>query len=179
MHLTLLMVSSINGFTTLGENSQLSNWTSSEDFQLLQDTISEHNLLVMGRQTYQAAESQIRLTPEKLRVILTRTPQKFQDKVVPNQLEFTNQQPAELIKSLQSRGYNRMLLLGGSYINSLFLEAKVINELHLTIEPKLFSTGQPLFQPFTNSNVDLQLIETKQLNTQGSLHLRYQIKYTD
>jgi len=54
MHITLLMVSSVNGFTTLA-GSRLSNWTSSEDFQFLQKSIAEHNLLVMGRQTYQSA----------------------------------------------------------------------------------------------------------------------------
>ena len=72
-----------------------------------------------------------------------------------------------------------MLLLGGSHINSLFLDAHLINELHLTIEPKLFTTGQPLFQPFSKSSINLQLIDSRQLNSKGTLHLRYQIKYSD
>ena len=88
----------------------------------------------MGRKTYEAAH--IQLKPGILRIVLTHNPQKG----VPGILEFTDETPRELVNRLKNK-YKQMLLLGGSDIATQFFEEKLIDEVWLTIEPKIFGSG--------------------------------------
>ena len=71
-------------------------------------------------------------------------------------------------------GYESAILGGGCYLNSLFLRKKLIDEIILTIEPRLFGSGLSLFGD--NVNVNLELLEAKKINSQ-SVMLRYKIIY--
>ena len=66
------------------------------------------------------------------------------------------------------------LLGGGSFLNSLFLEHKLITEIILTIEPKIFGAGLSLFNK--DLDADLKLLETKNLN-ENTIMVRYQVIY--
>lgn len=105
---------------------------------------------------------------------MTRHVKQYQDKVVPGQLEFTDESPKALVKRLDSLGYKRCLLVGGSEIGHSFLKAKLIDQLLLTIEPYLFGTGTQ-FLPDKTINVKLKLLKIKQLNKNGTLLLSYKI----
>jgi dihydrofolate reductase len=71
-------------------------------------------------------------------------------------------------------GYKEALLGGGSFLNSLFLEKKLISEIVLTIEPKIFGSGLSLFNRDLDAN--LKLLEFKNLN-ENTLMVRYQVLY--
>ena len=71
-------------------------------------------------------------------------------------------------------GYRQALLGGGTYLNTLFLEKKLIDEIILTIEPKIFGDGLSLFSK--DFNIELQLLEVKQINA-NAIMLRYKVKY--
>jgi dihydrofolate reductase len=70
---------------------------------------------------------------------------------------------------------NEALLVGGSQINAVFLKKKLINEIYLTIEPKIFGIGLPLAQG-TLDDVHLELQNCTRLNAQGTLLLYYHVK---
>ena len=80
-----------------------------------------------------------------------------------------------MVQRLSRKGYKKILLLGGSHINTLFLRANLVDELHLTVEPKIFGKGTLLIQekPF---NISLKLITIKKLNVQGTLLLQYKVE---
>ena len=175
MKVIMVMVSSINGKITRGVESNIHSWTSKEDSELFFSLTEKHNLIVMGSQTYQAARDNIKLKKNKLRVILTKNPEKYFKDVVPGSLEFTNESPNQLINRLQGCGYKKMLLVGGGIINALFLKSSLIDELNLTIEPVVFGRGK-LIVSEERLEIPLRLLSIRKLNKQGTLHLRYKVK---
>ena len=56
--------------------------------------------------------------------------------------------------------------------NGLFLEKKLIDEIILTIEPKIFGQGLSLFNK--DFDINLELLEIKKLN-KNSFAVRYKI----
>ncbi len=171
----LVMVSSLNGKITKGADPSTYSWTSKEDAELFSQLVEKHNLIVMGRKTYEAIRQNIELKPDKLRIVLTKNPEKYSHDAVPGSLEFSNESPRELVNRLGRKGYKEMLLAGGGEINALFLKSSLVDELYLTIEPVIFGKGQALVAD-EELEISLQLIGVKRLNKKGTLHLRYKVQ---
>lgn len=172
MNITLLMVTSINGKITSSNDADISKWTSKEDFDHFSSMIAKANLIVMGSSTYEAAQEKMVLSAEKLRIVLTRNPKKYEAKVVPGQLEFSDEVPEQLIKRLEQESYKEMLLVGGGQINAVFFKEGLVSEMYLTLEPKLFGEGKPLLSE-VNVDVNAKLESSTRLNEQGTLLLHY------
>ena len=174
MKVTMAAVSSLNGNITKGNDPNIYSWTSKEDSQMFFSLIEKNNLIVMGSKTYEIAKKIIKHKKNKLRVILTRNPEKYLDQTIKGILEFTNDSPLKLVKKLESRGYKKMLVVGGGTINCLFLKSKLVDEVYLTIEPRIFGTGQELVGE-ENLDISLKLISIKKLNKKGTLLLKYKV----
>lgn len=173
MKIVLAMVESADGKITYGDDPKIFRWTSKEDQEHWNQLKDQAKLIVMGSKTYLAAKKIMQLEPGKLRVILTREPAKFADQVVPGQLEFSNETPTELVARLEKQGHQEMLLAGGAEINGLFFDADLVNELILTVEPKLLGHGKPITTQTVISH--MQLLKIEKLNEQGTLLLHYKI----
>jgi dihydrofolate reductase len=176
MKVTMAIVSSVDGKTTRGDESSIYKWTSKEDQEFFFSLIQKNSLVVMGSKTYEAARSVIRLDPKILRVVITRSPEKYKNETVVGQLEFSPDRPIELIKKLEQNGYQEILLVGGTTINTLFLQERLVDEIFLTVEPKIFGRGKT-FVDNIDLDLKLKLISSKQLNDQGTLLLHYKILY--
>jgi len=143
-----------------------------EDVKHFSNLVASYNAVVMGRKTYKAMH--IRIEPGKLCVVLTRTPEDFSKEEVGGRLEFTKETPVELIARLKKKGYTKLLLIGGGYTNAAFLEAGLVNELYLTIEPFIFGVGAELVSgPALDTT--LNLMDFRKLNSRGTLLLRYRV----
>jgi len=177
MKAILVVVASINGKSTKGEIANVRLWSSKEDQKYFSSLIKKSNLIVMGRETYEAARPIIKLAPHKLRIVLTRNPERFKRFEVLGQLEFTNESPSELIKRMETLGFKKMLLVGGSAISSLFFQQNIIDEVWVTLEPYIFGKGKGLFEE-SNLDVSLQLNSVKKLNKKGTLLLKYSVVNT-
>ena len=147
----------------------LANWTSKADKKIFVEETKKAGVIVMGETTYNTIG---RPLPGRLNVILSLSPDANQNQ--PGILEFTNTQPRELLQELAGRGFNSVILGGGATINGLFLKENLIDEVWLTIEPKIFGDGLSLFKG-ADVNLDLELLEMKQLDTHV-LQVRYKIK---
>lgn len=163
---------SLNGFITNGSDSDVTKWTSPEDKAHFKAIKSESRLIVMGKNTYIAMRKSMVMDDKTLRVVLVRDLSEFIQETVEKNLEFSNLEPKQLVEWLEDLGYDNMLLAGGSYIYSEFLDAGLINELQITIEPVVFENGTPLFSNL-NSMQKLKLVSSKQLNESGTLLLSY------
>ena|SRR3989344_6397805 len=175
MKVTMVLVSSLNGKITRNDDTNINLWTSKEDakfFSLLRD---KHKLIVMGRKTYNSIHDKIKLQPDKLRVVLTKNPAKYSNYAKKGLLEFTNENPTKLLKRLESKGYKNCLLVGGSEITALFLQSSLIDEIYLTIEPKIFGKGRSMLAE-DNFEIQLKFISAKKLNSQGTLLLKYKVQ---
>jgi dihydrofolate reductase len=175
MHITLVMVASINGKITKGNDPIVSHWSSPEDQEHFSRFTHASNLLIMGRKTYEIAKSMMHHTPDRLRVVMTSKPEEFQKDAISQQLEFTSKGPKELVQELEASGYTQALLVGGASTNALFFQEHLVNDIYLTVEPKIFGTGNPLIIDMP-VDLDLHLKSIKQLNSQGTLLLHYSIK---
>jgi dihydrofolate reductase len=170
---TLAMVVSLDGKSTKGEIKNQS-WASKEDQKYFQFLIASNNLIVMGRKTYETAKTAMRLEEVKLRVVLTQNPKKFKTDNVAGQLEFSKESPLALLKRLEKAGYKKMLLVSGSAINTLFFKARLIDEIWLTVEPKIFGSGNNMVDNI-GLDVQLHLESVKKLNKNGTLLLKYKV----
>lgn len=176
MNVILVMVETVDGKTTLWHEPKIHGWSSKEDQAHFRSLLESHSLLVMGRKTYETIQHQITPTSKLRRIILTQRPEDYTDRRIDGQLEFSDESPSALVQRMEHEGYTSMLLVGGSEINESFLSNRLINECYITIEPKFFGSGKPLFAE-ANVNISLELVNMKRLNKQGTVVLQYTIRY--
>jgi dihydrofolate reductase len=178
MKIILIDVSSLDGKLTKWKGNDIYEWSSREDFMHFQKVKAANNLIVMGSGTFKRVKDieQAGLKPEKerLRIILTSKPQRYSRFIVPGQMEFSNETPQELVGRLEKEGFKQMLLVSGGKVATSFFKEQLIDELWLTLEPKIFGSGEPLVREGC-FDINLKLLSMEKLNTQGTLLLKYQI----
>ena len=147
---------------------ELSDWSSREDKRLFMRTSKEAGVIVMGRATYETLPAPL---AGRLHVVLTRQPA---NRAAPAGVEFTDDPPARVLAQLAGRGYTTVVLGGGAQTYRAFLDAGLVDELWLTVEPLAFGRGIALFgdDPL---DLRLDLVECRQLGEQ-SVHLRYRVR---
>ena len=176
MKVILTYAATLNGKITKGDDARIFSWTSKEDQENFKKIRDGFNLVIRSSKTYEASKESDKPRKERLIVVLTRDPSKYESDKILGQLEFTNEPPAELIKHLEGQGYNEALLAAGGKVSSLFFGEKLINEFHLTLEPKIFGMGTPMIAE-SDLDVDFKLESTDKLNEKGSLLLKYSVVY--
>ena len=176
MKITLCYVASADGRVTGPKGEQPKRWASPEDQTQFQKLIKENGVVIIGRNTYLAHRKQLKLTPNVRRIVMTAQPGALKKDEVKGRLEFTSLSPVKLVRALEKGGYRRALLAGGPRLSAAFLKAKIVNELYLTIEPKLFGAGLPTLEG-NFPQIRMKLLGEKQLNKNGTLLLRYKISY--
>jgi dihydrofolate reductase len=150
-------------------------WTSKEDQEHFRSLIDEHDALVMGTGTYDIAKTSIRHKPKKLRIVLTHHPERYKNQEIKNQLEFHTLSPSELVSMLTDRGHKKLLVVGGGRMITEFLRDGLVDFLYITVEPKIFGTGNPMIAT-EDLDIELQLIKNAVLNKQGTILLEYKTK---
>lgn len=173
MRLTLIAAQSLDGFITRHDTPG-SDFASAADRTWFRETLRAFDCCVMGGETYRTARNMIRaaLMPERLRIVLTRSPEPFASDNIPSRLEFSSAAPAQLATDLGARGCKNCALLGGSQIHSLFLAAGLVDEIWLTVEPLLFGGGTPLLAQRTSTQLKLLALENLSPDT---LLLKYRV----
>ena len=169
----LAIVTSLDGKTTKGEIQNQSLWASREDQAYFQSLITANNLIVMGRKTYEASKPILKLKKGKQRIVLTRNPESFKDFAVEGQLQFSDESAQKLLQRLERAGYKQMLLVGGSGVSTLFFKENLVDEVWITIEPKIFGSGNGMVDE--EINVKLLLENMEKLNENGTLLLKYKV----
>ncbi len=163
---TMMMAVTLDG-KIAKDSAQLADWTSKEDKKIFAEISKTHGVVMMGENTFNTFPSPLK---DRLNVVFT---QKKNQPVI-NGVKWVGGEPETVLTELETMGYKSALLGGGSFLNSLFLEKKLINEIILTIEPKIFGSGLSLFNKDLNAN--LKLLEFKNIN-ENTLMLRYQVIY--
>jgi dihydrofolate reductase len=168
-----MMVTSLDGRITEGDKPGTA-WASPEDQSIFHAHIAAYDCIVMGRKTYEAARSSIKPDPRKQRVVMTRRPDLFAHEQRPGLL-FSADSPQAIVAQAKARGSTSLLLVGGAQVNVSFIDAGLVDELLITIEPLLFGNGTPLVDTLRRT-VPLKLIHYEQLNDQGTLLARYLVQ---
>lgn len=176
MKVILVFVSTLNGLITRGEDPEVRKWSSKSDQKYYSRVWSESRLIVMGSSTYD--RNIIKPSRSRLIVVMTSHPEDYRQKEVKSVLEFTDMSPAGLVSQYSGLGYEMMTVVGGSKIAASFLSDSLINELWLTIEPRLFSKGLNLIGG-EDLDIQLKLLECNKVNDNGTLITKYSIVTTN
>jgi dihydrofolate reductase len=143
------------------------DWTGGADKRKFVEITREAGVMVMGSRTFDAIG---RALPGRLNVVMTRNPARRSDQ---ENLVFTADPPDRVLGELRRKGYSRVALIGGGTINGLFARMNLIDEIQLTLVPKVFGQGLSLFSETLDMDVDL--VRTLPLES-GTLLLTYTVR---
>jgi dihydrofolate reductase len=146
MRIIMIAAQSLDGYITQ-QDKPGSAFTSEADKTFFREALREFDCSISGASCYRAARDGFRRSLSsntRYNVVLTRDPTRFATDAVPERLDFRNAPPPAIRDDLVSRGHRACALLGGSQIYRLFLDAQLVDELWLTVEPRLFGRGTPL-----------------------------------
>ncbi len=165
MDVILLMATTLDGMIAR-DSSQLVDWTGKADKQYFVKVTKEAGAMIMGSKTYDTIR---RPLPGRLNIVMTRDKNRVsQDE----RLIYTDQPPGQILADLEERGYDKVALIGGAVVNSLFARENLITQVHLTLVPKLFGTGLSLFNDDLDMNLELR--ESRELD-KGHMLMIYQV----
>jgi dihydrofolate reductase len=165
MEVILLMAMTLDG-KIAKDSLQLVDWTGKADKQYFVQVTREAGVVIMGSKTFDTIGKPL---PGRKNIVLTRNPDR---KSQEENLIFTDQSPGQIIKGLKEEGFERVTLIGGAIINSLFAKDGLITQIHVTLVPALFGRGLSLFRD--PLDLALELVENREIE-KGHLLLVYRV----
>ncbi len=170
MNVSIYIATSANGFISNARN--VPDWLSPEYGRGLFDICREKKAVIMGRKTYEIlAPDHLPLKEEGISVVLTSRPGAAPANPT---VVFTSAHPDELVAMLEEKGFSEAVIIGGAITMSQFLDAGLVNDVIMVVEPVLFG-GQPL--PLLRGvarDHRLELVDSARLNDH-TLRVHYRI----
>ncbi len=140
------------------------DWTSSEDWRLLQRSLANVDAVVAGRNTYLAVRDRLR---RRQTYVLTSRIRRMQRR---GTVTFLNPQFTNLATVL--RPYRTVAIVGGGMTYQTMLDLGLFDELYLTVEPLVFGHGRDMFQG-GHAATRWRLRSLRRLNRRGTILLHY------
>lgn len=166
MKIIMLMAMTLDGKIAKTDN-HFPDWTSKEDKKLFAKISKEAGVVIMGDKTFFTFPSPLK---ERLNVVFT-----LEENPKPiNGVKWVKGEPENVLKELEAMGHKSAVLGGGAFINGLFLQHKLVDEIYITVEPKIFGDGLSLFRG--DFDVNLKLIDVEKIND-DSVVLKYKVLY--
>ena len=138
MKTTLMLALTLDG--KIGKSpDHFPDWTGTDDKKLFAKITRKAGVVIMGSRTFDTFGIPL---PGRKNIIMTRDRHRESDW---DNLVFTDQKPREILDSLEAEGFNHVILAGGALVNSLFAEENLIDEVIVTISPKIFGCGISIF----------------------------------
>lgn len=163
MEISIIMVMSADGIVVRDEED-VTEWTSSEDQNHLKTILHNYDAIITGRKSFFGR------IIDKPYIVLSNS----QNLNTENDTRYLNGTIETILNYLKENKYNKIALLGGPNTNYMFLKAGVVNDIYLTIEPKMFGKGKHL-NISEELNCELILKDLIKLNNNGTLLLHYNI----
>ena len=165
MDVILLMAMTLDGKIARSSNEHV-NWSGQEDKDYFVKLTRETGVMIMGSKTFDTIGKAL---PHRKNIVMTRNKER---KSNDENLIFTDQSPGEILQDLEAEGYEKVALVGGSTINSLFGRENLITEIHITLVPVIFGKGLSIFDQVIDMQVELT--ENSLLSTNHIL-LKYKV----
>ena len=142
---TIIVAQSIDGCITRHDEPGTA-FSSQEDQAFFHEALQNFDSMVMGRETFENSKKAILNAPSPrwLRKILTHSPEKWEHLTQTDVLEFTDLPIDDVLSELQSRERRNCAILGGESVYEMALQSKLVGELWVTIEARVFGTGKRL-----------------------------------
>lgn len=159
----IIAAQSLDGFIGPLEHTNSMEWTSGADKAFFKERTKKAGVVIMGRTTFETIGKAL---PGRKTIVYSKKPVEVEG------VETTELMPHELLQQLENEGYEEVAICGGSSIYSLFLRARCVSKIYITLEPIIFGEGIPLFNKI--SQTELELISSTPLN-KNTLLLEYDI----
>lgn len=166
MKVILLMAVTADGMIAR-DSMELIDWTGKADKKYFVDMTRQAGVMIMGSKTFDTIG---KVLPGRKNIVMTRDRTRHSQNT---DLIFTDQGPGQIVKDLETQGFKRAALIGGSVVNTVFMNENLIDEIHVTVVPRLFGRGLALFDQ--SLDVALELMDTCQLED-GFVLLKYKVK---
>ncbi|MCP3872735.1 MAG: dihydrofolate reductase [Desulfobacteraceae bacterium] len=169
MKVILLMAVTADGMIAR-DSMQLVDWTGKADKKYFVDITRQSGTMIMGSKTFDTIG---KVLPGRKNIVMTRDKTRISND---ENLIFTNHPPTQIVNDLEKQGVDFATLIGGSVVNTLFMKENLINEIHVTIVPKLFGNGLTLF----NQSLDaqLELMDIGEID-KGHVLVKYKVTPSD
>jgi dihydrofolate reductase len=165
MKIILLMAMTADGM--IAKNSmQPVDWTGKEDKQYFVRITREAGVMIMGSKTFDTIG---RVLPGRKNIVMTRDKKRQSNDP---DLMFTDQAPVQIVNDLALQGFTSVALIGGSVVNTLFIKERLIDEIHVTLVPRLFGKGLALFSE--SLDIELELLDVEKI-TKAHVLLKYKV----
>lgn len=165
MHVLLMMAQTADGFISRSSNEFI-DWTGSSDKKMFMQITKKAGVVITGSKTYDTIGKPL---PGRKNIVLTRNKERKSNHP---DLVYTSDSVQNVLSTLQQEGFSQAVIIGGSEINSLFAKENLIDEIILTIAPRIFGQGLNLF----NLSLDLQLeLQSTKVIEENYIVLRYRV----
>ncbi len=166
MNCFMIAAVSVDGFIAQNAEQKSTAWTSKEDSKWFWKRTKQAGVVVMGSTTFATTKQGL---PGRLNIVYSsKTP----PTPLPENVRFTQLEPAELLSSLEAEGYQEVAICGGSSLYSQFLASGVVQKIYLTVEPVVLGSGIKLFGAEVQAK--LKLVSTQLLND-STIVLEYDV----
>jgi dihydrofolate reductase len=172
MKTILIFVSTLDGKITKWGDPKIRTWSSQKDQEYFDSIWNDTRVIIMGSGTYNP--DPVNPGSKHHFIVMTSQYEKYKSKQTAGQLEFTNESPLHLVTRFEKEGEEKVLIAGGPQIATSFLKAGLIDELWLTIEPKIFGIGAN-FVTEEKLDINLSLLSFEKINEQGTLITKYRV----
>ena len=160
------MAVTIDGKT--GKNSRhFPDWTETDDKKLFARITRKAGVLIMGSKTFDTIGKPL---PGRKNIVMSRDKKRVSEN---SNLVFTEKEPGDILSDLSKEGFSEVIIAGGATINSLFARSNLIDELIVTISPKVFGKGISLFEE--DIAMDFQLVSCAKIG-QDTVLIKYKVK---
>lgn len=168
MKVTLYMATSLNGMIAR-ENDNV-DFVSKASWASYRAMVEKIKNVIVGQKTYELMKTAGDLEGLTDIQVVVVTDQENLNVETP---VFVAHSPAEALSILEGKGFTEALVAGGGTLNGSYLEAGLIDEIFIDVEPVVFGGGIKLFGE-GKFDQKLKLLESKQL-APNELQLHYQV----
>jgi dihydrofolate reductase len=141
--------------------------SSPEDKTHFVETIKRVGVVIEWANTFRSIDQKI--IPKRRTIVMTHDPKQFTSQPW---VEFFAGSAKDLIWQLHDKWESEVIIAGGAQINYQFLQADLIDEIRLTIEPLIFGRGIDLVAGDTDLHHRFHLEHITKLN-QDTILLQY------
>ena len=168
MKVIVYSVPTVNGLIAREDENDY-NFISDKSWAVYLKTLKEAGVFVMGRRTYEISLKTGAFPYDCLNVIMTNKEikNKWGDKAI-----FTDKSPKEVLKMLERKGFDRVIVTGGN-LSASFIKEKLVDEIWIDLMPRIFTRGKPLFDG-AYFDAELKLLKVKRFS-KNEVQLRYKI----
>jgi dihydrofolate reductase len=160
MKVTVLNALSANGF--IAEQDGSTPWQDAE-WDLFEHTMNEYDCIAVGRKTFDEVTVDGDLDNYKGEVFVLSS----------NNARFNS--PKAIFDEAAAKEYKNILIIGGKGCNTAFFKEKLVTNIIIDFEPKIFSQGIPFIDDNDEFFVDLELLSYSTYGNSG-IRCEYNVK---